>query len=195
MGYSDDVDHCSDEELIIRIQRRDDKAFEQLYNRYASRVLGLIRRVIFDANESEDVLQIVFMSIWQKCHQYERERGSVQAFIFQIAKTRTIDYMRSHRHHDDVLVDMEEEDRQPDPIELDQVSHVVVDDLLKALSADERRALELTVYGGFTQQEIAKLLHKPPGTVKSWIRRGLIKLKRIVSETANDGGEGEKWHI
>ncbi|MCY0908168.1 MAG: hypothetical protein OWR62_07270, partial [Sulfobacillus thermotolerans] len=64
----------TDLELMVRIQAGDQDAFAILYNRYAPRVLGLTRRIIFDDRESEDVMQIVFLNIWQRCHAYKPER-------------------------------------------------------------------------------------------------------------------------
>ncbi len=184
-----------DLDLIARTQQGDQEAFASLYNRYAPRVLGLTRRVIFDSRESEDIVQIVFWNVWQKCRAYQPERGTVQAYIFQIAKTRMIDAMRRNKHaaneflsRGNFLEDQAQSDSGTDFID----ASLAVSELLEPLSPQERLAVELSVYGGFTQREISQMLHRPLGSVKSWVRRGFQKVKKAVENADSGRKEGNQ---
>ncbi|PSR34575.1 MAG: hypothetical protein C7B44_13855, partial [Sulfobacillus thermosulfidooxidans] len=171
----------TDLELMVRIQAGDQDAFAILYNRYAPRVLGLTRRIIFDDRESEDVMQIVFLNIWQRCHAYKPERGSVEAYIFQIAKSRIIDALRQKRRVVTEVSSTFLDEPAPSEDEMAKIDALLTArQLIQPLSSQERQAIILTVYGGFSQREIAQMLRKPLGSVKSWIHRGLHKLRTAL---------------
>lgn len=189
-----DAEQRIDMDLMCRIQKGDQEAFTGLYNRYAPRVLGLTRRVISDARESEDLVQIVFLCVWRKCRAYRPERGTVQAYIFQIAKSRMIDEMRKHQREATEMSSsssLEDHAQRDNPIDLLDAS-LTAAALLENLNPDERRAVELAVYGGFSQREISQVLRRPLGTVKSWVRRGLQKVRKSLEDSADNRREGEQ---
>lgn len=172
-------DQEPDHQLMERLKQNDPTAFEVLYNRYAPRLLGIIRYVIHDANESEDVLQNVFLYVWRKSHLYRAERGSVEAYLMQITKSRVIDHMRMRRRRHETYTD--ELPAGSERTVVQDHDPLYANELLNRLSDHERRTIELMVFGGFTQREIAAALHIPLGTVKSWTRRGLAKLRRHLA--------------
>ncbi len=173
-----------------RVKDRDAEAFNALYNRYAPRLLGTIRRFLRDPHESEDVLQNVFFYIWHHGTVFRPERGSVQGFLFQVMRSRLTDHFRRNARVPDVM------DPLPDApgeglAEDDSVAgRLAAEAILNLLSPRERQVIELAVFGGFSQPEIAKLLRAPLGSVKSWSRRGLDKLRHKLSEQEGDSGHG-----
>ncbi len=167
----------SDLELMYGISIHDTQSFEDLYARYAPRLLGFIRHIIPDRDESEDVLQHVFLYIWQHPGIYHSERGTVQAYLFRVAKSRAIDFLRKNRRRWEYTVTEDNGAQslwQDAPID----DRLMAEETLEALSPHERTTIELIVWYGFTQREVSQLLHRPLGTVKSWTRRGLDKLRQ-----------------
>ena len=175
------MDHPSDNELMRGIAEHHAQSFEILYARYAPRLLGFIQHIIPDRHESEDVLQTVFLYVWQHPRVYRPQSGTVAAFLFQIAKSRTIDFLRKNRRRWEVTASeatIDNENLRAPSEESLVDSRIQVEQSLDILSREERLAIELMLWYGFTQNDVAKITKRPLGTVKSWVRRGLIKLRR-----------------
>ncbi len=183
----------SDAPLLERIARGDADALGVLYDRHAPRVLGLTARILSDRDEAEDVLQEVFLQIWRAPERFNASRGSVLTWLLVLARSRAIDRLRAlrrrgrDRHVDiaDVVVaasgDLERETQNSQ--DADGIRRV-----LATLPADQRRALELAYFEGYTQSEIAELTGAPLGTVKTRLRQGMMKL-RDGFRTYSEGGE------
>ena len=175
------MDHPSDNELMRGIAEHNAQSFEILYARYAPRLLGFIQHIIPDRHESEDVLQTVFLYVWQHPRVYRPQSGTVAAFLFQIAKSRTIDFLRKNRRRWEVTASeatIDNENLRAPSEESLVDSRIQVEQSLAILAREERLAIELMLWYGFTQNDVAKITKRPLGTVKSWVRRGLIKLRR-----------------
>ncbi|PSR32074.1 MAG: hypothetical protein C7B46_16045 [Sulfobacillus benefaciens] len=175
------MDYPSDNELMIGIAEHHAQSFEILYARYAPRLLGFIQHILPDRHESEDVLQTVFLYVWQHPRVYRPQSGTVAAFLFQVAKSRTIDFLRKNRRRWEVTASeatIDDENLRAPSEEALVDSRIQVEQSLDILSREERLAIELMLWYGFTQNDVAKITKRPLGTVKSWVRRGLIKLRR-----------------
>lgn len=182
-----------DEELMDRLAGRDLGAFEALYDRYGDLVYSVSLRVVGDSYVAEDVTQDVFLRVWRRPDQFDVSRGKFVTWLLSVARNRSIDQRRSQsrrmRHESLPAGDEEEdiiptEDRRDDPA----LATVLADDraavrgALEVLPPEQKLAITLAYFGGFTQQEIANRLGQPLGTVKTRIRLGMQKMRAALEE-------------
>jgi RNA polymerase sigma-70 factor (ECF subfamily) len=171
-----------DAQIMFRIAAGDAGALADLYDLYAARVLGLTTRILADPEEAQDVLQDVFLHVWRNPSSYASERGSLATWILILARSRAIDRLRSLRRRGrDRQVELGE-CQIPSPEDLEHDAGLrqegrAVQRVMSELPPDQRRALELAYFGGYTQIEIASLTGAPLGTVKTRLRQGLMRLR------------------
>ena len=147
-------------------------------------------RVLNDQEAAEDVLQDVFVQIWDKAPTYDPARGKPLTWAVTMTRNKAIDRLRSahrrYRLHDEVERETEIFERTPDRSSVDAVDSAeksrIVRDAVMQLSKEQRHAIELAFFSGLTQAEIAEELQEPLGTVKARIRRGMMKLKEILPQ-------------
>ena len=170
------------EDLLAGCGRRQPAALEALYHRTAPQLLGIITRIIGNRAHAEDVLQEVFVSIWQRADQFDRLKGGAMSWIVAIARHRAIDLQRSIRPS--VLLEVAElagaEALQvAGPAEHAEfgAARQALLHCLQRLSAAQRQCVVLAYRAGLTQERIAAALNLPLGSVKSWMRRGLLSLR------------------
>jgi len=180
-----------DHALMERIQRRDEQALAKLYDRYASVLYTLVLRIVPTSEEAEDILQEIFLQVWNKSNSFLQNRGTVYSWLVALARNKAIDRVRSRRYKQ-----QSKETRMEDTAQLADTQTAAhphrsvvlkeyqerVEKALKSLSAIEARILELSYFGGYSQTEIAKMLNIPLGTVKTKMRQGMIKLRRVVRQ-------------
>jgi RNA polymerase sigma-70 factor (ECF subfamily) len=168
--------------LLRRSARGDQAAFAELYDQVAGQVYGLVRRVLRDPAQSEEVAQEVLLEVWRLAPRYDARKGGAQAWIMTIAHRRAVDRVRSEqssRNRDDraaVAAHTPPADVVADEVET-RLEHARVRDALGSLTHLQREAVELAYYGGHTYAEVAELLDAPLGTVKTRLRDGLIRLR------------------
>ncbi|KHK96046.1 RNA polymerase sigma factor SigK [Microbacterium mangrovi] len=181
------VDHVG--ELLVRIAGGDQGAFAALYDTLSPRVFGLLLRVLVDRSQSEEVLQEVFLEVWQSAARFAPNRGQGRTWILTIAHRRAIDRVRSSQASTDrdVRVGIRDLDVAHDgvaeQVELKIEGQRVVDALRRIPDA-QREALTLAYYGGYSQSEIAALTGTPLGTIKTRMRDGLTRLRTELGVTA-----------
>jgi len=172
--------------LLQRSAGGDAEAFEQLYRATSGVLMAQLLRMLQDHGTAEDLLQESYLRIWRSAISYHRERGPVLAWMITITRNAALDLLRSRRHAAlaccDELVSEGPgtlTDPLPGPAELasdrDQLNQVAGS--MASLSERERQSFLLAYYEGMTHEEIAARLRVPVGTVKSWLRRGLQKLR------------------
>lgn len=165
-----------------RVAGGDQGAFAELYDLTASRVLGLIRRVLVDHAQSEEVAQEVFLEIWQTAPRFDSTKGAAMTWIMTMAHRRAIDRIRSSQsgRDRDVAIGIRDlgtpYDEVAEAVET-SVEHERVQVAMAQLSDLQREAVSLTYYGGLTQTEVAETLSVPLGTVKTRIRDGMLRLR------------------
>jgi RNA polymerase sigma-70 factor (ECF subfamily) len=168
--------------LLQRVARGDEAAFEQLYDQLVGPVFGLVRRVVRDPAQSEEVVQEVMVELWRTAARYSPERGSAMAWTMTLAHRRAVDRVRSAQSATD------REDRVASgsvPRPFDEVAEQVGQRLeqeqvrrcLSTLTELQRESIMLAYYGGRTYREVGELLDTPLGTVKTRLRDGLIRLR------------------
>lgn len=176
------------EELLVASGRGERSAFTELYDRSAARLFGLVRRLLIDPAQAEEVLQEVYLEIWQTAPRFDPARGSGIAWMFTLAHRRAVDRIRaSQSAHDrelrigardlDVPVDTVAEAAEV------RIEHERVREALATLSERQRECVALAYYGGLTHSEIATHLRVPLGTVKTRLRDGMIHLRKVLGVT------------
>ena len=173
---------ASKEELLGRVARGDETAFGDLYDQMAPRVLGLVKRLLVDHAQSEEVTQEIFLEIWQSASRYEAQRGGASTWILTMAHRRAVDRIRSSQAGRDRDTKIGIRDLA---VEYDNVSETVetrmeherVEKAMSRLTELQRQAISLAYYGGLSHSEVAERLHIPLGTVKTRLRDGMIRLR------------------
>ncbi|SNY38018.1 ECF RNA polymerase sigma factor SigK [Paractinoplanes atraurantiacus] len=172
--------------LLRAVARGDEKAFDRLYELVAPRVYGLIRRVLRDPAQAEEVAQEVLVEVWRSAARYNSDQGSATAWIFTIAHRRAVDRVRSEQASADRTLKVgaasidtpfdEVVDEVAVRLERRQVRHC-----LDGLTELQRQVVTLAYYHGHTYPQVAKLLGAPLATVKTRMRDGLIRLRDCLS--------------
>ncbi|MCC5948204.1 MAG: ECF RNA polymerase sigma factor SigK [Nitriliruptoraceae bacterium] len=177
-----------DEELLLAIARGDQDAFATLYDRLAGLVHGVVRRVVRDPSQSEEVTQEVLVEVWRTAVRFDPDRGSARTWILTMAHRRAIDRVRSEQasRNRTERVGRSEQTRDYDEVaervEVDE-EHDEVRTALATLTDLQREAVELAYYQGYTYREVAELLDTPLGTIKTRMRDGLIRLRDAMGVT------------
>lgn len=175
--------------LIQQVAKQDRNAFSQLYDRCSSLVFSLALRMLKARSDAEDLLQEVFVQIWRQAANYNEERGSPEAWIINIARSRAIDKLRSIRRMEKsfVLTDDPARAESSENVEssaAESETRLTMNSALANLPETQRKVLELAYFDGLTQTEIAKRLAEPLGTVKTRMRSGIQRLREMLGTQA-----------
>lgn len=170
-------------DALRRTGTGDRKAFHHVYRLAAAKLFGICLRICGERKAAEDVLQDVFVTVWLRADRYDPDRGSAIAWLATIARNRSLDWRRSYRPASgsaDALAMIAD----PAPSAVDQLLltererrlHLCLD----ALDAPQRDAIRTAFFEGVTYAELAERLSIPVGTMKSWVRRGLLRLRECL---------------
>lgn len=180
-----------DVRLLVRIKEGDQAAFAQLYDRYAPLLYSMVLRIVRETTEAEDVLQEIFLTIWNKASSFDEAKGSVYTWIVTIARRKAIDRLRSkeivnrgERLHDDAVTGIPDAAYMTNPLNaaIGNEYEALMRTALATLSDEQRTVIEMSYYEGYTQEQISQRLHVPLGTVKTRMRQGLIKLREYLHD-------------
>jgi RNA polymerase sigma-70 factor (ECF subfamily) len=180
---------------VNRMAAGDEAALAAVYDEHARAVYSFILRILGDEGEAEDVLQEVFAQAWRQASRYDTIRGTVAAWLLNMARTRAIDRLRARRARPDRAAATPEEAVAALPAAtIDPADALAAEQdaervrkALHALPALQRRAIELAYFEGLTQSEIAGRLAEPLGTIKTRIRLGLLKLRDALTGSPAGG--------
>jgi len=168
-------------ELLQGLQAHDEHAFSFLYDHYSKALFSIILPIIPQQELAEDVLQEVFVKIWQNIKLYDASKGRLYTWMLNIARNQSIDRTRSkdfnNRSKTTELSETVYNNRQGAEAKIDDVG---LTKTLSQLPDESRKLLELAYYQGYTQEEIANMLNIPLGTVKTRIRTTIIHLRKIL---------------
>lgn len=188
-----ELENASDASLVLAIARWKQGALAEAYRRHAGAVFGLARRLLTDVHMAEEVVQEVFLRLWQNPDRFDPDRGSLRSFLLAAAHGRSVDRLRSEtsrRRREEREARLQAESGYD--LEREVVDLTVADrvrEVVQTLGDDERRAIELAYFGGRTYREVAVILDQPEGTVKSRIRTGLRRMRSALTEA----GIGGTW--
>lgn len=173
------------EALLARVALGSRDAFEELYGQTSAKLFGICLRVLPVRAEAEDVLQEVFATIWQKAAQYDVNRASALAWLGMIARNRSIDRLRTlpagaHTAPIDLVAEMTDPQAAPHEDVERAADRQRLDNCLEELDTRRRALIRAAFFDGSTYEELAVRSGSPLGSVKSWIRRGLLQLRTCL---------------
>jgi RNA polymerase sigma-70 factor (ECF subfamily) len=177
-------------ELVEALQKRDPAALAAAYDKYGQVVYSLFLRITRDQSVAEDLVQELFLRIWNNVHHFNPAKGSLGVWILSIARHMAIDHVRSAQARFSNKLRPIEDAEWVRSVPNGETQESILDQVRTVRSAfsylnfNQKRVLELAYYEGFSQTEIAERLNEPLGTVKSWMRSGLVRLRSAVK-----GGE------
>ena len=178
-----------DATLVRRLLQQDVDAFEQLYDRHSRIVYSLVLRIVQQGSTAEEVVQDVFLQLWRNAGQYDTKRGPFVPWLMALARNRALDQLRLKSERQRRREDQTEE--LPPVMDIPQFEKALdekrraqrVRELIGSLNPQQKKVIELAYFEGLSHSEIAEKLEEPLGTVKSWIRNALLRLKEGLQAT------------
>jgi RNA polymerase sigma factor (sigma-70 family) len=186
-----DLAHLSDEALVALVSRSDESALAELYDRIGGTAYGLAYRVLRDEALAEDAVQEAFLALWRSAGSFVPERAKASTWILTLVHRRAVDVVRrEQRRRTEPL------EAAPEPAEGSaeeaawlRLDRERVQAAVAQLPDQQREAIELAYYGGYTQSELADRLGQPVGTIKSRMFAGLARLRELL----DDESERTSW--
>ena len=183
----------SDAQLVTTIARHSEAALAEVYRRHGGAVYGLAKRVLNNSAEAEDVVQVVFLHLWNNPDRFDPTRGPLRSFLLAQAHGRAVDVVRSLNARQR----REVKDAQRTTTTSYDLDHEVwdlalkdhVSNALEELPREERRAIELAYFKGLTYVEVAQSLGQPEGTIKSRIRNGMQRMRVALIQAGIQGAD------
>lgn len=175
----------SEEELIVLLKEKNENGFHYLYDHYSGALYGIVLRIVQSKEYTEEVIQDVFVKIWNSIHQYDATKGRFYTWIINIARNTAIDYLKSKGFQNELK-------NQPLPdfvyntaelsTDNNSADYIGFNNVLESLEVDKQELINLSYYQGYTQHEISEKLKIPLGTVKTKMRNALMKLKDLLKD-------------
>ncbi|MDQ0594170.1 RNA polymerase sigma factor (sigma-70 family) [Chryseobacterium ginsenosidimutans] len=175
----------SEEQLIVLLKEKNETGFHHLYDNYSGALYGVILRIVQSKEYTEEIIQDVFVKIWNSIHQYDSSKGRFYTWMINIARNTAIDYLKSKSFQNELK-------NQPLPdfvynsAELSTTNNssdfIGFNNVLETLEIDKQELIDLAYYQGYTQNEISEKLKIPLGTVKTKMRNALMKLKDLLKD-------------
>lgn len=175
----------SEEQLIVLLKEKNENGFHYLYDHYSGALYGVILRIVQSKEYTEEIIQDVFVKIWNSIHQYDSSKGRFYTWMINIARNTAIDYLKSKSFQNELK-------NQPLPdfvynsAELSTTNNssdfIGFSNVLESLETDKKELIDLAYYQGYTQNEISEKLKIPLGTVKTKMRNALMKLKDLLKD-------------
>ena len=192
---SNEASNSEDLTLLGQVSQKDQHALEALYAKYQRIVYSLALRIVRDEDEASELLQDVFVQVWQKADLFDQDRGNFNTWLLTLAHNKAINTLRSKAYKkrsletrgddDDIMKwagEAATEVRTPLSEQIADDARTQVLDALGKIPEAQREALTLAYYEGLSQSEIAEKLGVPLGTVKTRMRQGLLKLKEFLGD-------------
>ncbi len=174
-----------DGDVVVRLQRREPQALAELYDRYGGMIYRLVLRIVRDTGIAEDLVQETFLRAWNRAGGFDSERGAAGPWLLAIARNRAIDHLRSQSRRGANTMELNEAehparfvDFPAEALNFDLARQVKR--ALEQLHADQRVAIELAYFEGLSQSEIAARMGQPLGTVKTWMRRAMLRMRESM---------------
>ncbi len=177
------ISEQDDRVLVAGIVRRETEALDRLYERHRTMVYHLAFKILNNRESAEEVVLEVFWQVWREAERYDRQRGSIGAWLATLARSRAIDALRARRGNPTIEKEFEEADVATDPGDDPETRTSLEEraELVRAaldnLPTEQRTALELSFFSGLSHIEIAAQLQEPLGTVKTRIRSAMLRLR------------------
>ena len=175
------VTKYSEPELVQLLRQRSQHVFSYLYDNYSGALLSIIRNIVNDEELANDVLQEVFVKVWKQIDSYDSSKGRLFTWMLNVARNASIDTIRSKsfqnsRQNRELTEDVYSSGGSSET----RTDHIGLRKLVHNLKEEYKVLVELSYFQGYTQDEIAKMLNMPLGTVKTRLRTALIQLREII---------------
>ncbi len=171
---------------LLRIQSGDTRALAELYDRYTPLLFPVCHRILRVPAEAEDALQEAWLQVWKRAASYDARRGSVAAWLVTVARSRALDRWRSLASRRNAETGAEQEPVMPPVDPTRDAAHGQWSERVRAalaqLDPKQRQVIEIAYFQGLSQSEIAARIGAPLGTVKSWTRQGLVRLRELLPQ-------------
>lgn len=180
---------------LLAVAKADRTAFERVYNATVDRVISLASRIVGDIDLADDVASDVYLQVWRRAENFDPQRGSAIAWILTICRSRALDLLRRRAVASNHAAELERQSpagaAMDTPNDLLQVTDTnsSVHHALQRLDSADRQLLALAYFRGYSHSELANITGEPLGTVKTRIRRTLMKLKELMCEERREAGE------
>ncbi len=178
-----------DGDVIVRMQRREPQALAELYDRYGGMIYRLVLRMVRDSGIAEDLVQETFLRAWNRAAAFDAERGAAGPWLLAIARNRALDFLRAQSRHGGNTMELNEAEHPArfvnfpaEALNFDLARQVKR--ALEQLSTDQRAAIELAYFEGMSQSEIAERMGQPLGTVKTWMRRAMQRMRESMGSVS-----------
>lgn len=171
-------------DLIARCALRDRAAFRDLYTRTSAKLFGVSLRILKDRSEAEEALQEVYVKIWQRADRYVAGSYSPISWLVAVARNHALDILRARKPiADEIDVALEIADLGPDPerAAVDKSERTRIDSCLAELDGDKAEAVRGAYLDGYSYDELAERHGVPLNTMRTWLRRSLLKLRECLS--------------
>jgi RNA polymerase sigma-70 factor, ECF subfamily len=175
------------QKLLVDTARGDQRSFRQLYDASSSHLFSLLIRMLKRRDWAEEALQDCYLKVWQKAETYAPDKGAPLTWLMTVARYRALDLLRMKRPEVEIpeddegrAMDFEDETEDPQARAVEQEGIGALQECMKGLQDEQQRSVLLAYYEGYTHQELAQAMKAPLGTVKSWVRRGLQKLRECL---------------
>lgn len=173
-------------ELLSQAGRSDGKAFAELYRRTSSMLFGVCLRMLRDRGEAEEVLQETYTTVWRRADGFDSKKGSAMTWLIALSRNKAIDRLRQHREEllDDPSALDATADERPEPAADAEAGqeYLRLQQCLDELETQQRDSVREAFFTGATYNELAIRCKVPLGTMKSWIRRGLMQLRTCLDQ-------------
>lgn len=173
------------DELIVLIRERNQKAFAYLYDNYSKALFGVINNIVHNQEESEDILQNTFVKIWNNFDSYDAAKGRLYTWMLNISRNMAIDYTRSKQEKiKSKIQEPSEAVYYKNRLFVEDNTHesIGLRSIVENLKDDQKEIIDLAYYQGYTQDEISKKMNLPLGTVKTKVRQALLKLREVTKD-------------
>lgn len=172
--------------LIERVARGDRRALAMIYDRTSAKLFGVCLRIARDRDAAEDILQNVYLKVWNKADRFDRSLASPITWLCALARNAAIDWVRKYNAPTLPVGDATEAYTVTNATAIEAMaeegSRAQIFDCLEALPPNQQRAIRLAFFDGSSHSELASIMQVPLGTTKSWIRRGLLQLRGCLQD-------------
>ena len=190
---------AEDAALLARIVDRDERAVEELYQRYSGPLYSLAYQVTHADRFAQDVVQEVFVALWRDAGRFDPARGNVAPWLFSLARHKAIDLVRREatirKRTADVDLELHEAEDDVDHATWLNIRRERVREAIEALSPIQREALELAFFSGLTHVEVAERLDIPLGTAKTRIRSALLRLRDVIGDSLAEAPDASRVEV
>jgi len=178
--------HLSDEAVLALIARADDQALAELYRRFGRLAYGLAFRILRDDALAQDAVQDAFLGVWRAAGRFTAERSKPSTWLLTLVHRRAVDLVRREERRRTEPLQPESEFAGGEAADEAEIAtrRQTIREALRELPSEQREAIELAYYGGYTQSELAERLGQPLGTIKSRMFTGLARLRDTLGEDA-----------